>query len=291
MQYRNIKDFNIKLLKEFSFLSIEGKYSVIGSSNLKNIHYNSDFDLETHFEVKDKNPETIYNKIYKHFKELFIKAKKDPNTFITDFKCGLDKDGEPLRWTYADIIKGINKGVSFINALKMKSTIKLDVIYLMNGYFNEISDNYYIKVGNIANFDKITRETIIKSIEDEYIKLTNEGRYYKALKRRFIIGGKKDKKIVEYINSDIGILNKAKSDISTLILLLEQKFRPVKIEDITNALQQIKYNLSYNLDLDLSNEINSICKMQKNKMLGELQKVELILENFINARAKKDFFN
>ena len=46
---RNINDFNDNLTKIFNFMSINGKYRVIGSSNIKNILYNSDYDLETHF--------------------------------------------------------------------------------------------------------------------------------------------------------------------------------------------------------------------------------------------------
>ena len=291
MQYRNIKDFNNNLTSLFSVLGISGKYKIIGSSNIKNIRYNSDYDLESQFEVQDKNPESIYKKIYQHFKDIFISASKDPNQFIIDLKCGVDSSGEPIRWKKNNILNGEDK---FIEALKQKSTIKLDLVYLLNGSFTEISDNYYLKVGNCTNFEKPTKKNIKKSVEEDYNTLIQNGNYYKALKRRFILnklGGKKNDKLIEFFNSSIGILNKAKSDIDTLIILFEQSFRPVKLDDIRNALQQIKQNLSYNLELDLSSEIDAICKIKnRNEMEKVLVEVRTVLNNYINARAKKDFF-
>ena len=42
---RKIEDFNKNISKIFNLMSINGKYTVIGSSSLRKIKYNSDFDL------------------------------------------------------------------------------------------------------------------------------------------------------------------------------------------------------------------------------------------------------
>ena len=103
---RELNDYNNKLSKVFNLISIFGKYRVIGSSQLKKIRYNSDFDLESHLDLKSKNIDDATNTIYKHFKKIFIDSKRNPDLFITDFKCGVDKNGEPLRWSYNNMMAG-----------------------------------------------------------------------------------------------------------------------------------------------------------------------------------------
>ena len=97
------KDYNKDVLKVFDKLTINGKYTVIGSGNLKKIEYNSDYDLQEL--IKEKKGKTVLDKIYHLFKDKFKSCKKDDNYFITDFKCGLNTDGEPLRWDYNDMMK------------------------------------------------------------------------------------------------------------------------------------------------------------------------------------------
>ena len=77
-------DYNKDVLKVFDKLTINGKYTVIGSGNLKKIEYNSDYDLQEL--IKEKKGKTILDKIYHLFKDKFKSCKKDDNYFITDFK-------------------------------------------------------------------------------------------------------------------------------------------------------------------------------------------------------------
>ena len=104
LEKREIEDFNENVRKVFNYLTITGKYNVIGSASLKRIKYSADYDLNELMESK-KSKKKILNGILKMFREKFKEAKKDPNRFITDFKCGLDTDGEPLRWDYKDMMK------------------------------------------------------------------------------------------------------------------------------------------------------------------------------------------
>jgi len=234
----------------FNTLTITGHYNVIGSASLENIKYNSDYDLNEMIKKSNGTKSlTVFDKIYNEFKKKFKEAKANSNYFITDFKCGIS-DGEPLRWTYNDMMNGVNKDVTFQEALKMKSTIKLDLIVLIDGIFTEFSENYYFNIGGHTNYYKEEMEpsfnklSIQKSL-DEYLV---EGNYWKALKRLFslFLFDVKKKKVVEtvadlidFFNSDIGLINKARNELDILLLVLEQTFRVPKIKDIFYNITQI----------------------------------------------------
>lgn len=296
---RKINDFNNKISSIFNLLTITGKYKVIGSSSVKSILYNSDYDLDELIK-SSKNPDNYFKHLYKLFKEKFQIAKKDPSIFITDFKCG-EYSGETIRWSYNDMMKGyiltpVGEKISFIDALKQKSTIKLDIIALINGSFTEFSENYFIKIGNVSNFypDEINKKNILESIKQSYNDYISEENYLKALKRAYayksITGDSKYKKqlitLIEFFNSPVGILNKAVSDLNVLILLLEQKFRKVQLLDIKNNLQIIKQNLSYAFNIDLngiSAKIDHISSLNNAVSISkELIKIRDYLFNIIN---------
>jgi hypothetical protein len=281
---KKISDLNNNLTKEFYKLNIGREVKLIGSSNNRKILYNSDYDLESHFDIKNKNDALI--KIYNHFKNIFIEAKKDPNVFIVDFKCG-EVDGEPIRWTYKDIMNGYKSGYHFIDCLMMKSTIKLDEIYLLNGSFVDITDNYYFNIAGHQNSEKPSRKEMIKGIKDDYNELISEGNYYKALKRAYLI--KPTEKLTNYFNSEIGIKNKARADLDVLLVLSEQTFRKPKFIDINNDLQIIKNDLSYT-NVNFSDEIDKATKINNNTKFKMIQKIRDALFNIINQQTKKEMF-
>ena len=88
-QNRDISS-NINKLKEvFNIISLTRKYKVIGSSNLKNIRYNSDYDLADFYD----NKKPTLNKVVKYFQDIYKTFnKKNSYSFITDFKCGLNSN-------------------------------------------------------------------------------------------------------------------------------------------------------------------------------------------------------
>lgn len=290
---RNLDDFNIKLKKKINFMSINGKINMIGSSNIKKIRYNSDYDIDVNLEGK----ESIKDTIYKRFKRIFVLSKKDKNTYITDFKCGVDSKGESIRWKYSDIMKGHKNGFSFTDCLMQKSNIKLDIIFLINEVYVETSDVYFFKIGNHTNHEEKTTSGAKTSLSDEIKRLTKEGSYYKALKREFSILNltnknlKRRNELINYFNSDIGIMNKAKSDLDLIILLLtEQNFRKPRMKDIINNIQIIKQNVSYAPELNLSNLLNEACKSKKDKLIKIVNEVINKLQNYINKDAKRKYF-
>jgi len=279
IQERDINS-NINKLKEvFNIISLTKKYKVIGSSNLKNIRYNSDFDLSDFYENKTPN----YKKIVNYFQFIYKKLdSKDSYSYITDFKCGIDSNNEPLKWTKKEILNNkkllLNKSyITLEEAIKQKSTIKIDVIAYINNTFIEISENYYIKLNGISNFDEkeLNKNSIISSIKESEEDEIKDNNYNKALKRFFsrsLILNKNDPKIkllIDFFNSDIGILNKTRSDLDTLILLLE-KVERINIDHILNALDIMKFQNSYNTIKDYTNDFIKIIEVKSKKKLYKL---------------------
>jgi len=222
-------DFNNNLTKVFNLMSLNGKYNMVGSASLKSIYYSSDIDLNELDNLD--NLDNTGTGIYEKFKHIFEVCKSDKKYFITDFKCGLDKHNESLRWSYDDMMKGSCQGILFTDAIKMKSTIKLDIVYLLNGIFTEITEVYFIKFGPYRNYDtKDLNSTNIKSeLELEFHELVKENNYFKALKRLFsILQIEKNKssdvdKLIQFFNGESGILYKANADLQILINVIENK--------------------------------------------------------------------
>jgi len=277
---RDIKS-NIKKLKDvFNIISLTGKYKVIGSSNLKNFRYNSDFDL-ANFVDNDKN--ISIKKIVQYFQSIYKTFDKKPiNNYITDFKCGIDSNNEPLHWTKKEVLNNkkllLNKSyITLDEAIQQKSTIKIDVISYINNTFIEISENYYIKLKNNSNFNEkeLNETNIINSIKESEKEEIEDDNFNKALKRQFswrYAKNKDDPKLKEleqFFNSDIGILNKTRSDLDVLILLLE-KVKDINIDQILNAVDIISFQNSYNLIKDYTNDFLKIIAVKSKKILYKL---------------------
>jgi hypothetical protein len=127
-------------------MSMESKVNIVGSTKIKRNLYYSDYDsFET---VKGMNENMIYN----HFKGVFEIIRNSENTIITDFKLG-EFRGKALRWTYEELKRRENYGITFNDALKQKSMIKMDIVTLHNGRFIEITEVYNIFIDRESNSD------------------------------------------------------------------------------------------------------------------------------------------
>jgi len=299
---RRIIDFNNKISDVFNLLTITGKYNVIGSSSLKSILYNSDYDLDELI----KSKKNIYTEIFKTFQKKFQEASKNPEIFLTDFKCGLDINNDPLRWDKNDMKKGLKtlqdgSTLTFEDALKMKSVIKLDAIVLINGVFTEFSENYYLKIGDDANFEpeEAKVENILQSIKRSFEDYIDEKNYLKALKRIFaykkLEGGNKKQLdlLIDFFNSWVGLISYNKSELEVLSLLLENKFRKPILEDIKNNLQIIKQSLSYITAIDISSvseKIDYICSLPVKTIKKEIDNLISFLSTKIN-KVSLDFIS
>ena len=92
---------------------------------------------------------------------------------------------------------------------------------------------------------------------------------------------------IDFFNSDVGILNKTRSDLDVLILLLE-KVKNINIDQILNAVDSINFQTSYNLIKDFTNDFNKIEQVRSRKTLYKLlvqlrNKIYII----VNTESKK----
>ena len=118
--------------------------------------------------------------IYNHFKSVFEIIGSSDNTIITDFKMGENAKGDPLRWDYEAIKRRENNGITFEQALKQKSMIKMDVVTLLNGRFIEITEVYNIYGSSNADYSiENVRHELMHDMQEQI----KEGNYMKALKK------------------------------------------------------------------------------------------------------------
>ena len=287
MQTKSNNDFNNNLVDVFNLLSIKGKYRVIGSSSLKEILYNSDYDLNEMDHIKGPD---AFTKVYEIFKHKFKIAKSNKNIYISDFKCGINND-QPIRWSYNDMM---TKKQQFIQALKTKSMIKLDIIYLLNGIYVEITEVYFLDIGNHTTYEnkELDSSTIKTGLIESLNECLKDGLYFKALKRLFSlknINGKKDTRLINFFNCQSGILYKANADLNVLMALITNNFRKPPIDTIKNNLQIIKQNLSIQIETreNVSLLIDDICKLNKlDEMHIYIEKLSVYLSKIFNRDAK-----
>jgi len=287
MQTKSNNDFNNNLVDVFNLLSIKGKYRVIGSSSLKEILYNSDYDLNEMDHIKGPD---AFTKVYEIFKHKFKIAKSNKNIYISDFKCGINND-QPIRWSYNDMM---TKKQQFIEALKTKSMIKLDIIYLLNGIYVEITEVYFLDIGNHTTYEnkELDSSTIKTGLIESLNECLKDGLYFKALKRLFSlknINGKKDTRLINFFNCQSGILYKANADLNVLMALITNNFRKPPIDTIKNNLQIIKQNLSIQIETreNVSVILDDICKLNKlDEMHIYIEKLSVYLSKIFNRDAK-----
>jgi hypothetical protein len=288
-QIKTKDDFNNKLQDVFSLMSIDGRYNIVGSASLKNILYASDIDLNEKSKITGKNP---FVNVYDIFLNKFKKAKANPNIFITDFKAGLeDNNTESIKWSYKKLL---NEKQLFIQSIQKKSMIKLDVIYLLNGIFVDITEVYFLEIGNFKTYDdkELNSKTVLSELKKSYDECNKEGMYFKALKRLNSIMNMTNKntdKLTAFFNSQSGLLYKCFSDLHILLTLINNTFRKPKIEDIRNNLQIIKQMLSIQTETkeNVSQIIDDICKKKKlSEMFIYIDKLCVYLAKLFNRDAK-----
>jgi hypothetical protein len=291
---KQLKEFSDKVKDVFNLMTISREYKIIGSGSLKEIKYSADYDLNEIFS-QPFDSRTILDKITKMFQSKFAVAERDPNIFITDFKCGMDSDGEPLRWNKDDIKKGYKmmkngRKIAFQDCILMKTTMKLDVTALINDRFVEFSDNYLIKLGDDANFFKhdIERDHLLNNLKHSWDEnFYARGNYFKALKRAFsyYLALDPDRYLIElntlknFFNSPTGLLYKLKNEMETILILLENEsgFREPKMSDVKKNIKIILEQLSSFPDLNsvcdhLKKSISSKSKQEVYKHLEESKK-------------------
>jgi hypothetical protein len=281
------------LPKLFSFLSVRGKHRLIGSASDPRNHYSSDYDLNETIN-ENKFSEKILDDIYQVFLSKFEYAKGSSTFYITDLKCGLDIDGEPLRWDEKDMKRGYKvlkngRKMTFQECLLVKATFKLDVIALVDGSFREATEMYFLKLGNQSNYSphQNTKGHIKAEIENDFDTLIRvDNNYFKALRRLFSLDKlRKDKKaeeiLLSFFNSPIGKVNKARSDLDILLSLLStKKFRTKDLSAVQQNIDKIADSIKM---------FQSPVLKSKKQSITAITRIRNRLYDFVNEETKTLF--
>mgnify|MGYP000002872928 CR=1 FL=1 len=231
----------------FNLLTITGRYKIVGSQTLPHLKFKSDFDLLEQFNTPDVG--SYPKRILKIFQAKFKRALKEPNMFITDFKCGEDDKGEPLRWDKKSIQEGVLRGYRFEDQLLKKSVIKMDIIAFIDGVAIEFTNNFWFRLNGYQNYENKTTDQIYKEMLQDGREYLADGNVFKAMKRVFaslklIDKGKETRDLMQtFFNSSVGYLNSVKNDIDTLKTLTETKFKKVPRDKVVKNLDLIQQKL------------------------------------------------
>jgi hypothetical protein len=298
--YKQKDEFmNKNLVSVFHLLSIYHHQSqLIGSSSIRNFLYVNDYDLNENFKVKYSNE--ILDKLYIEFRNVFLKAKKSDDIFILDFKCGQDVNNEPLRWKYPDIMKGFQIShktkYKFVDCLLQNSTIKIDICYVLDNIFQDITNNYFIEFTHQKEILGGAVKSEIQNLTEEMRELIKDGNYIKALKRLFSIqkiSKDIDQKLLDLLNSFIGRLYKGINQLNLIIQMLEQTFKPLDIKLAHINIENVKQFASNITEINIDNlllDLNKLSKTNNKKIL--IKKLKLIvsqLDDDLNAYIKAHY--
>jgi hypothetical protein len=131
----------------------------------------------------------------------------------------------------------------------------------------------------------------MKESEKDEIKDDN---YNKALKRQFSYRYAKNKEdpklklLIDFFNSSVGILNKVRSDLDVLLLLIENKISSVNMSQLLSAIDVIKFQCSYNTIDDFTNDFLKIEKIKSRiKLFNALTILRNKIYDVVNEYSKK----
>jgi len=292
-------DYNNSLTKVINLMSITRKYKVVGSANLRTSEFIQDFDVDQMFKTKG-NEEKILDSLTARFKDIFKISYKNPELFITDFKAGTDPsypeddDRFKLRWNKEDMKKGfksLGNGEKkfFRDCLMDKVRMKLDMVYLLDGEFIEISEMYRLNINGRKNYDDANIE---QELKNEIKKYKKEGKYFKVLKRKFSLAKWKGiikKDYIDIFNGQAGLLNNLINQLKIIQNICLQTFRKPKLDDVRANLQSIKFKLSSVYEIyhpNFSSKLDAICKKPLSKIYDSLTPIIDNLEKQLNKYMK-----
>lgn len=269
------KDFDKKTQSIIHLLKVYGTQTIQGTGSDKLMDYISDIDLQEYINCKDDKE--VYKSILKIFQDKYKEVEKHNNIFITDFKCGVLRGGIPIRWNRDNIKKGFqiieDRKIKFVDCLKQTSIIKMDIIALIKGKFTEFSENYYFSFGRHKTYNDISKYDINVSLLRDYKKYLKD-KPFKAIKRLYSyqkLNNKVDKKIITFLNSTNGKLNKLAGDIEIVINVID--FNPDRNNIIKN-LEYIRDDLPEPFKSKLTeiiNKKNEPLKEPLGKLVNEIQ--------------------
>jgi hypothetical protein len=253
------------------------------------------------------DPRLVYKGDYtnqsleKYLKNKLIKPAKKKAILASSGEERVDLVRELfiLRWKPADIKKGEIKLVdgttrSLEECLGDKTTTKIDLIVKVGNQFAEISENYYIKVGDKSNYSDIPSKAEQQESIEEDIHFYSKVDTFKSLKRLFSLfqleGKTKYKQqmktLIEFFNSQTGFLNKIKNELVILETLLKQPRKP-KWEDVVANIQFIKEQVGSIYEIPLNDKVFSdLDGVTPQNVLSIIQNLRSYFSEKINSQSK-----
>jgi len=235
------------------------------------------------------------------------KGSLDANEF--DTITYIFRERKILRWTDEEILKGIkklpgNKSITLKKALEEQTHIKIDMIVDLNGRLVEITNFFqlgYIDKNDklhLVNIDLKENHNIPVQLPIEIEKLYFSNMFYspfKMIKRMYSLARhNKDNnllyKIIPFVSSNTSLLYQMKSEIDTIILILEKmKSYPKKL--IEKQLDNMKARISNVLEIpqegliQINNFIDDINNTNgKYDKIEYLKKLKKLLVAYINMQ-------
>jgi hypothetical protein len=256
------------------------------------------------------DPRMVYNGDYsdaslKHYfssrGDLLSKAKQKKILALKgEDRIDAVRDLYILRWKPADIKRGKIKMPcggerTLEESLLDKTTTKIDLLKKVGNQFAEVSENYYIRVGDRSNFVNTPNKSETEASLEDDIHYYSKVDSFKALKRLFSLlqiesktkNKAKLERLVEFFNSQVGYLNKIKNELGILQVLLEQTFRRPKWADIEANLQFIKEQISTVYKIPLDEKIfKTIDAIKESNALSTIKTLKDYFATKINQNSK-----
>lgn len=255
------------------------------------------FDAQQSAKVVDAIPSSVLNK---NEKSKIIKRLQGVKAPIDLVRLKKDLKTHVVRWTPAEVIAGekvLADGRTYTleDGLQTPALTKVDVIALVQGRLTEFSMIYEFhqgkKVLNPVRIDPVG------SLREDILYYMEEGKSFKALKRRFALAKiEKDlptiKILTPILNSDLGRLYTIIGDIDTMLQLFETKTPPVK--EIRREIDAFRSRLGnmYQLeeylkqDKDVLGEIETLGKLPASKVKTGLERVKQRLQGILQQGAE-----
>lgn len=278
-----LNDFGIwknGILYDYNYISIRNQLIMLYERKLITLdEFNKMFDLNKNININK------WDELYEMLRNLFI-----------------------IRWSYEEILNDkILRGgikIKFIDILQDKTIIKFDIHLQFNNKFIEMS-NFFILIqvnkdgthylinlpqDYLTNIDNNLKYEIEKLYLNKQFK-----NYFKMCKRIFSFARRNKNqevalRMIDILNSDAGLLYQVKSDLDTIITMLEYIKNP-PIKKLINQLDNNKLKVSNITEIQLDddkiyNSINNLTShyqsMYKESIINKLKELKKYIMDRIN---------
>lgn len=268
--------------------------------------------IHDYYELGLFNDEEYYDILLENYDKY---TKGERTAVVYDNINNVFRERKILRWTLKDINNGfIKRGdikISLEKALSEEGHIKIDEIVLINGNFMEVTN--FVLLGYIDDDGKVIginmdpysyindlpyglrrniEETMFSHLKFSPFKVAK--RIF-ALSRLLYLNGDQNAaqyiaKIVPILQSDVGIMYQAKSQLEAVLRIYYNSSKKMPISAVNKQLDNIKFNLSNVYELlkeDINNFNSAIDNAIKNKKIDEkivlIEKILNHLKFIINA--------